>query len=76
MESGKKLKPGEHLVRISLQTIGDTFPNYKLDMYEMDSTGLAFTATTGVHYIDTTGNKNRTDIFRYCLQAIVRYSFK
>lgn len=70
------LKSEEHLVQIELMPQPDTIPNYQMDIFEMDSSKLMLTATTGVHFVDTTQFPTRQSLFDYYLKSIIRYSFK
>jgi hypothetical protein len=70
------LKTDDHLVRIDLMPQLDTIPNYRVEIYEMDSTGLTFSASSGIHFIDSTEFSPNLSLSDYCLKSIIRYSFK
>jgi len=66
----------EHLVRIDLMTLSDTISNYMVRVYESDSLGLVLSASSGIHFIDTTEFSSRDHLYDHFLKSIIRYSFK
>lgn len=72
----QKLKIDEYLVRIDLSPKLDTLPNYSVEIFRMDSTGLVLSARTGVHYLDSTEFATRETLNELYLKSIIRYSFK
>lgn len=75
-ENNSTLKKQDHLVKIQLMQQLDTVLNYQVDIYEMDSTALTLSATTGIHFVDSTEFPSRQLLFDYYLKAIIRDSFK
>jgi len=75
-KSNQELKIDEYLVRIDLLPKPDTLPNYSVEIFRMDSTGLVLSASTGVHYIDAAEFTTRQELNELYLKSIVRYSFK
>jgi len=75
-KSNQRLKFNEYLVRIDLRPMPDTLPNYSVDIFRQDSTGLVFSAGTGVHYIGHSEFNSREELNELYLKSIVRYSFK
>ncbi len=75
-DSNSTLKRDDHLVRIDVMPYSDTIPNYRVEVYEMDSIGLTLSANSGIHFIDTTKFSSRPLWYEYYLQSIIRYSFK
>ncbi|MEK6781064.1 MAG: hypothetical protein AABY93_05135 [Bacteroidota bacterium] len=75
-DSNSVLKADDHLVRIDVMPQPDTLPNYRVEIYEMDSIRLKFTATSGIHFIDSTEFSSKQSLADYYLKSIVRYSFK
>ncbi|MBL7873115.1 MAG: hypothetical protein JNM78_15970 [Cyclobacteriaceae bacterium] len=76
LEMDYKLTRDDHLVRIELMLQADTLPNYRVDIFENESNKLSLSATSGVHYIDSTSFPTRKLIYDQFLQSIIRYSFK
>lgn len=70
------LKMDDHLVRIDIMPHPDTITNYRVEIYEMDSFGLTFSASSGIHFIDSTEFSSTLSLSDYCLKSIIRYSFK
>lgn len=75
-DSSLILKSEDHLVQIKLMPQPDTIPNYQVDIFEMDSSKLMLTGTTGIHFVDSTEFPTRQSLFDYYLKSIIRYSFK
>jgi hypothetical protein len=74
--SNSVLEKEDHLVRIDLMPHLDTIPNYRVEIYKMDSTGLAFSASSGIHFVDPAKFSSHQSLHEHCLKAIIRYSFK
>jgi hypothetical protein len=72
----QQLEQNDFLVRIELSPKQDTLPNYSVDIFKMDSTGLVFSAGTGIHYIDSTEFTTHESLNKLYLKSIIRYSFK
>lgn len=72
----QQLEIDEYLVRIDLSPKPDTLPNYSVEIFRMDSTGLVLSAQTGVHYFDSTEFSTRETLNELYLKSIIRYSFK
>ena len=70
------LKVDDHMVWIDIMPHPDTIPNYRVEIYEMDSTGLTFSASSGIHFIDSTKFSSTSTLSDYYLESIIRYSFK
>ncbi len=70
------MKIDEYLVHIDLVPQPDTIPNYSVEIFKMDSTGLALSASTGIHYIDSTEFSSPETLADFYLKSIIRYSFK
>jgi len=66
----------EFLVQIDLSPKPDTLPNYSVEIFRMDSTGLTLSARTGLHYIDSSEFTTRESLNEVYLKSIIRYSFK
>lgn len=66
----------EFLVKIRVFPHQDTVPNYSVDIFRMDSTGLSLSGQTGVHYIDSTEFSSENSLREFFLKSIIRYSFK
>ncbi len=75
-ETGTGLQNGDHVVRIELMPKQDTIPNYRVNIYTMDSTALVFSASSEIHFVDTTRFPSFRELSEYYLKSIVRYSFK
>jgi hypothetical protein len=75
-EESTILKNRDHLVRIELMPKSDTILNYRVDIYQMDATALTFSATTGVHFVDSARLPANLSLPEYYLKSIIRYSFK
>ena len=74
-EANSVLQADDHLVKIELMVQPDTVLNYQVEVYEMDSTLLSLTGTSGVHFIDST-KFSSASLFDHYLKSILRYSFK
>jgi hypothetical protein len=70
------IKPNEFLVRIEVLPKHDTLPNYSVEIFRMDSTGLSLSGQSGIHYIDSTEFASSHQLFEIYLKSIIRYSFK
>ncbi|GHN00527.1 hypothetical protein WSM22_20160 [Cytophagales bacterium WSM2-2] len=68
--------PEEYLVSIELMSKSDTIPNYAVEIFRMDSTGLTLSGLSGVHYIDSTEFSSNEDLSKIFLRSVIRYSFK
>jgi hypothetical protein len=75
-DSNSIIEKEDHLVRIDLMPHLDTIPNYRVEIYEMDSIGLTFSASSGIHFVDSTKLPSGLSFNEYCLKSIIRYSFK
>jgi len=75
-KSNHQLKIDEYLVRIDLSPKRDTLPNYSVEIFRMDSSGLVLSADTGIHYIDSSEFTTRETLNELYLKSIIRYSFK
>lgn len=75
-ENNFTLKKEDHLVRIQLMPQLDTVLNYQVDIYEMDSTALTLSATTGIHFVDSAAFLDQRSLLDHYLKSIIRYSFK
>lgn len=76
MDSNSVLKPGDYLVRFELMPHLDTIPNYRVEVYEMDSSELTISGTSGIHYVDATAFPSNLSLVEHCLKSVIRYSFK
>jgi hypothetical protein len=74
--SAQEIKVNEYLVRIDLLPKPDTLPNYSVEIFRMDSTGLVLSARTGIHYLDSTEFSSKEGLNDLYLKSIIRYSFK
>ena len=74
-EPNSVLQVEDHLVKIELMVQPDTLLNYRVEVYEMDSTQLSLTATSGIHFIDST-KFSSVSLSDHYLKSILRYSFK
>ena len=72
----RDIKLDEFLVRIDVQPQPDTIPNYSVEIFRKDSTGLRLSAQSGIHYIDSTEFTTIEQLFQVYLKSIIRYSFK
>ena|SRR6478736_6213469 len=81
------LAQDDHLVRIDVMPDPDTIPNYRVEIYEMDTLGWALSGSSGIHYIDTVAFfsqphnnppefSSRQLLYDHFLKSIIRYSFK
>jgi len=75
-KSNQLLKINEYIVRIDLSPKPDTLPNYSVEIFRMDSTGLVLSARTGIHYFDSSEFTTREALNVLYLKSIIRYSFK
>jgi len=75
-KSNQHLEINEYIVRIDLLPQPDTLPNYSLEIFRMDTTGLILSARTGIHFIDSTESKGHETLNELYLKSIIRYSFK
>lgn|GEM_PF-2008122 len=75
-KTNQQLKIDEYFVRIDLSPRLDTLPNYSVEIFRMDSTGLVLSGRTGVHYIDSSEFTTRETLNELYLKSIIRYSFK
>jgi hypothetical protein len=73
---GQVINTDEFLVRIEVQPMVDTIPNYSVEIFRRDSTGLSLSGQSGIHFIDTTEFATTDQLFQIYLQSIIRYSFK
>jgi hypothetical protein len=73
---GQVINTDEFLVRIEVQPMVDTIPNYSVEIFRRDSTGLSLSGQSGIHFIDTTEFATNDQLFQIYLQSIIRYSFK
>jgi hypothetical protein len=72
----QQLKIDEYLVRIDLSPQPDTIPNYSVEIFRMDSSGLVLSASSGVHYLDSIEFSTQATVNKLYLKSIIRYSFK
>jgi hypothetical protein len=70
------IKINEYLVRIDLLPKPDTLPNYSVEIFIMDSTGLVQSGLTGIHYFDSSEFTTPQTLRELYLKSILRYSFK
>jgi len=86
-DCGTTLNRDDHLVRIDVMPDPDTIPNYRVEIYEMDSVGLTLSGSSGIHFIDTVAFfsqshhnppefSSRQLLYDHFLKSIIRYSFK
>lgn len=76
LKRGKKLVPDEFLVRINVFPQPDTLPNYSVDIFRMDSTGLSLSGQSNIHFIDSTEFSSAKSLYEVYLKSVIRYSFK
>ncbi len=74
-DDGGKIDTGEYFVEIEILPEPDTLLNFNVSVFLMKENGLELTATSGVHYIDTTLYQKK-DWLQFLQQSVVRYSFK
>ncbi len=74
-EPNSVLQGDDHLVKIELMVKPDTLLNYRVEVYEMNSTQLSLTATSGIHFMDST-KFSSAGLLDHYLKSILRYSFK
>ena len=70
------LEIDDYLVQINLVPQPDTIPNYSVEIFRMDSAGLVLSASTGIHYVDSTEFSTPETLSDVYLKSILRYSFK
>ena len=70
------IKRDEFLVRIEVQPQPDTIPNYSVEIFRRDSTGLSLSGQSGIHYIDSTEFASPRQLLEIYLKSVIRYSFK
>lgn len=76
LKKSQKLVPDEFLVRIKVFPQPDTLPNYSVDIFRMDSTGLSLSGQADTHYIDSTEFSSAKSLYEVYLKSVIRYSFK
>ncbi len=72
----EEIKSDEYLVKIYVMPVKDSIPNYSIDIFKMDSTGLTLAGKADVHYIDSTEFTSKATLFDLYLKSVIRYSFK
>lgn len=76
LDARQTIRMDEFVVRIFLLPKPDTLPNYAVEIYRMDSTGLTLSGETGIHFIDSTEFSPPETLREHYLKSILRYSFK
>lgn len=76
LKKGEQIDDDGFLVRIHVIPQPDTLPNYYVDIFRRDSTGLSLSGQSGIHYIDSTEFSSESSLYQTYLKSIIRYSFK
>jgi hypothetical protein len=71
-----EIKKDEFLVKIFVMPDQCSIPNYRIDIFKMDSTGLTLSGKADVHYIDSTEFDSKKALLDLYLKSVIRYSFK
>ena len=74
--NGESIRKDEYLVRIYVMPDPKATPNYSIDIFRMDSTGLTLSGRADIHYIDSSEFRLQGSVYDLYLKSVVRYSFK
>lgn len=76
LKGENEIRDGEYFVDIKVMMLTDTLPNYELKIYKMNPEGLAFSADSGIHFIEDSSAHDRHFLYDIFIKSIIRYSFK